>query len=174
MKAILLMLGMWSLILSQAALAALPKASYVKPSAILKGTGTLAGGQAGELLGLLNVTNFHSPKSKAERITLDFGRSDLQPLKGVVGYYHVELSSNPPRLAVELPLTLGSKLTEKELTARFAQSLNIKKTMITFDRTAQSTSLLFQLKQPMMIRLTRVENPKATGQLVLDLMPLKK
>lgn len=171
----------WTALISSLALvavgtaqAALPRNSYIKPSAILKGSGTLTGGQAGQTLGLLNIQSSGSKKTKAERITFEFGKADLQPLKGVVGYYHVELYQNPPRLAVELPLTLGSKVSEKELAKKLAQSLHVKKAVMTFDRTSQSTSLLFQLKRPVMIRLTRVENPKVTGQLVLDIMPLKK
>lgn len=144
----------------------------LKPSQVLKGAGTLAGGQAGQTLGLTDIRHFNQPKSTAERIVLDFGKSNLQPLNGVVGYYHAELQQSPPRLAVELPLTLGSKISEKEVEKRLAQSRSIKKVLLTFDRTSQSTNLILQFKQPMMVRMSRLEDPKAPGKLVVDLMPM--
>lgn len=148
------------------------KKATITPSRILRGSGSLTGGQAGQPLGLLDIKNTVS--KKAERIALQFGRADLQPLNGVVGYYHVELSKNPPRLAIELPLTMGSKLDEKDVLRKLEKSKHVKKAMMSFDRVSQSTNLILQLKSPVMVRLTRVENPKAPGQLVVDLMPLKK
>lgn len=156
---------------SLTASAAIQKPSF-KPSPILKGSGTATGGQAGQALGLMDVHHFNQPKSSAERVILDFGRADLKPLNGVVGYYHVELQQSPARLAVELPLTLGSKVSEKDVIQKLSRSRNIKKVMMTFDRTSQSTNLLLQFKVPMMVRVSRVENPKHPGQMVVDLMPV--
>lgn len=144
----------------------------LKPSPILKGSGTLTGGQAGQTLGLTDIRHFNQPKSTAERLILDFGKSNLQPLNGIVGYYHAELQQSPPRLAVELPLTLGSKISEKEVIQRMAKSRSIKKVLLSFDRTSQSTNLILQFKTPMMIRMSRVEDPKSPGKLVVDLMPM--
>ncbi len=144
----------------------------LKPSPILKGAGTLTGGQAGQTLGITDFRHFNQPKSTAERIIIDFGKSNLQALNGVVGYYHAELQQSPSRLAVELPLTLGSKVSEKDVVQRLSRSRSIKKAMISFDRTSQSTNLVLQFKTPMMVRVSRVEDPKAPGKLVMDLMPL--
>lgn len=145
----------------------------LKPSSILRGAGIATGGQAGQTLGLMDIRHTNQAKSSAERIILDFGKSNLQPLNGVVGYYHAELQQSPPRLAVELPLTLGSKVSETEVLKRLSKSRSIKRALITFDRTSQSTNLVLQFKKPMMVRLSQVQSPKAPGKLIVDLMPLE-
>lgn len=165
--------GALGLLLSSVAYSAIPK-TYVQPSPIIKGRGSMAGGEAGQMLGLVDLRHSSSKKNKAERLVLDFGRSDLKPLHGVVGYYHAELSTNPPRLVLELPLTIGSNVTEEQINRRIQGSLHIKKATMSFDRTAQSTILVFQLRSPVELRVSRAQNPKAPGKLALDFMPLRK
>lgn len=158
------------LLLSVAVAAALPKAGAL-PRPILNRSGVLMGGQAGENLALLDLRRSDSKTKKMERIVLEFGSADLKERKGLVGYYHAELQDQPARLVLDLPQTYASRLPEKEILNRLKNSLFIREAMIQFDRSSQSMSFVFHLKQPVQLRVSRVDNPEYLGKLVLDMAP---
>lgn len=155
------------------ALAAIPRAQ-VTPVRILNGEGVAMGGSSGQSLSLMDFRRSSSKKNNQERFVLDFGGADLKEAKGLVGYYHVELQDNPARLILELPQTFASRLSEKDILKRLQDSRYVRQALVQFDRNLQSLTLVFQLKQPVQIRVARVANPESTGKLVIDLLPENK
>lgn len=165
------LLALTLLTLSFRAAAAIPKVE-VRPSPILKGAGVVMGGKAGPVLALMDIRRSESKKSKTERLVLDFGSGNLKPVNGQVGYYHAELQTQPARLILELPQTMGSALSEEQILSRFKKSLYVEKALVQFDRNLQSMTMVLQLKKAIQVRVTPVKNAKAPGKLVVDMMPL--
>lgn len=145
-----------------------------KPSSIIRGVGSISGGQAGASMALMDFRRSSSKKKNIERLVLDFGGADLKAQKGLAGYYHVEVSYKPNRLVIDLPQTLASQMTEAEIMKRVKGSPFIENGMLNFDRTAQTMQVIFQLKKPVNVKVLQVKNPRVVGKLVLDITPYKR
>jgi hypothetical protein len=161
------------LFLVSTAQASVPKATALEIQ-LARGVGAIYGGETRGLMGLLDVRKSSVAKQKIERLVFDFGSQDLKPKLGLAGYYHVEVSNNPPRISIELPQVMSSRITEVELQRRLAGSIHIKRAQIQFDRISQATQINLQLNGPVTARAIQVRNPKVLGKLVVDLFPYKK
>lgn len=156
------------------ATAAVQKPVLAKPNRILKSAGVVTGGESGPGLALMDFRRSSSPKNKLERIVLDFGAADMTEKKGLIGYYHAELQDNPARLILELPQTYTSRLDDKAIRQRLRDSLYVREAFVEFDRNLQSLTMVFQLREPVQLKVTPVRDPRAAGKIVLDFMPVAK
>lgn len=154
--------------LSNAAFAALPqKPAAVKPARILDGSGAATGGVAGTSFSLTNVTLAKTPGK--ERVVLDIGDIAGAPVKGLPGYYHVELQENPRRVVIDLAQTPNVFIDEKQIKARLKESKLISNATVLIDPADQTLSLILDLRKKSKAQVFQVPGKKGTGRVVVDL-----
>lgn len=152
-------------LLSLTALAALPPKGK-----ILDGFGSQIGGVAGSGFTLLDLRVTRDVHKKIERIVMDMGDMNGEPIKGLPGYFHVELRDHPQKLVIDLAQTPHSKVDERMLAAAFKKSLAVKKTAITVDPVDNTLTISLDLKKHTKARVFQVAGQKQTSKVVVDLI----
>lgn len=149
--------------------AALPSAPLQpKPAKILAQQGSLIGGVAGSGFTIKDVKLVKM--GGKERLIFDVTDMQGRPVKGLPGYYNVELKKNPRRLVVDFAQTAGSFLDEKTVRQRMKSSTRVKSSRLLVDPYDQSVSLVFDLKEESKIQVFQVPGRKETGRVVVDLL----
>lgn len=165
MKLTLLVIMTAFAVSSRAALPAKPAA--VKPARILDGSGAATGGLAGTGFSLTNVTL--AKVSGKERVVLDLGDMNGAPMKGLPGYYHVELQDNPRRVIIDLAQTPNVFIDEKSIKARLKDSKLISSASVLIDPADQTLSLILDLRHKAKAQVYQVPGKKGPGRVVVDL-----
>lgn len=135
---------------------------------LLEGSGTQIGGIAGAGFSLMGLRLSRNNKKKIERVVMDIGDKTGQPIRGLPGYFHVELKNNPQRLIVNLAQTPTSSVDAKELAAIFKKSIAVKKTALAVDPIDGTLIISMDLKPHTKVRVLQVAGKKQTSKVVLD------
>ena len=152
-------------------LAALSARAAIPPKThILQHSGSQIGGVAGSGFTLLDLRVTQDRNKKIERIVMDVGDMNGEPLKGLPGYFHVELKDNPQKLVIDLAQTPHSKVDDRKLAAAFQKSLAVSKTAITVDPTDNTLTISLDLKKNTRARVLQVAGQKQTSKVVVDLI----
>ena len=167
MKFILLILGV-SVILQ--ARAAVPPMAVAKPQKILVGSGALSGGIAGTGFSLMNLKLTTNRQTRFERLMIDIGDIDGRSLKGLPGYFNVELQNKAKRIVVDFSQMPTTLLDVKALTARLSKSMYVQSVKMLADPSDNTLSLIMDLKKPVQLKVFQVPGQKTTSKVVLDLI----
>jgi hypothetical protein len=136
----------------------------------LQGSGSQTGGMAGTGFTLTGMRLSQDKKKKIERIVMDIGDKNGQSIKGLPGYFHIELKNNPQRLIVNLAQMPHSNVDARKLKEIFRQSLAVKNTALALDPIDSTLIVSMDLKKNTKVRVMQVAGKKQTSKVVLDLI----
>lgn len=156
------------LILGFISYAALPPTGQQAKN-IIKYNGALHGGVAGSGFSLLKVNRHYFSQKNAERWVVDIGDLKGRAHKGLPGYYHVQVTQNPPQMIVDFNQMPVSVFNELELTKMIKSSVYISKGRLLSDPTDKTLTMIFDLKKPVQVKVLQVKGQKETSKLVFDL-----
>ncbi len=160
-----------SLFVALSSSAAVPKKqAQHAPAKILVGQGVAIGGLAGSGFTLMDIRRTADAKKKMERIVIDVGDHQGNPLKGYPGYYHAELQKNPQRLVLDFAQMPKSRLDELMISSRLKNSLAIRNSEMSLDPVENSLNLTLNLKPNTKVRVYQVAGVKSTSKVVVDLI----
>src|SRR5207247_250906 len=97
-----------------------------QPQKILVGSGAQSGGIAGTGFSLMNVKSSINPSARLERLMIDVGDMDGHALKGLPGYFNVELQNKSKRIVVDFAQMPVSQLDMKALKERLKKSMYVQ------------------------------------------------
>ncbi len=166
MQSVILMVILGVFFQAQGAVKPLP----AKPQKILMGSGSMAGGIAGTGFSLINLKTTTNRQAKLERLMIDVGDIDGHPLKGLPGYFNVELQNKAKRIVVDFSQMPTTLLDSKGLTERLRMSTYVQSVKMLADPSDQTLSLIMELKKPVKLKVFQVPGQKTTSKLVLDLI----
>jgi hypothetical protein len=95
---------------------------------------------------------------------------DGRPLKGLPGYFNVELQNNSQRIVIDFAQMPVSQMDLKALKERFKKSLYVENIKMLEDPSDNTLSLIMDLKKPVKVKVFQVPGQKTTSKVVLDLM----
>ncbi len=136
----------------------------------LKGTGSQIGGMAGGGFTLTGMRLSQDKKKKVERVVMDIGDKNGQAIRGLPGYFHVELKNNPQRLIVNMAQMPHSNVDAQRIANIFQKSMAVKKTALALDPIDSTLILSLDLKPNTKVRVMQVAGKKQTSRVVLDLI----
>lgn len=145
-----------------------PKSAPAKPQRILANRAAVSGGVAGKGFSIRDVTLASTPKK--DRVVIDIGDLEGKPLRGMPGYYHAELQSNPPRLILDFSQTPSALIEEAALRNKLKKSNRIANAKMLLDPTDQTLSLILDLKKGTKAQVFQVKGEKGPGRVVVDLL----
>lgn len=137
---------------------------------LLEKKGSQIGGVAGSGFTLLDLRHSQDSKRKLERIVLDVGDLNGANMKGLPGYFQVELKDNPQKLVINLAQMPHSKIDQQKLSRVLAKSLSIQKSVMALDPTDNTLTITLDLKQNTRARVLQVPGKKLTSKVVVDLI----
>lgn len=137
---------------------------------ILDGKGSQSGGVAGSGFMLTDMRRTADAKKKIERIVMDIGDIQGLPIKGLPGYFHVELKQNPDRLIIDLSQMPKTMVDEFKLGRIFEKSMAVQKTAMTSDPSDNTLNIALNLKKGTKVRVFQVAGQKQTSKIVVDLI----
>jgi hypothetical protein len=164
--------SLFVLLFSFSALAAIAPQTKnaLRNSAILRGSGAIHGGLAGQGFSLLGIQTTVAKSQKLERLTVAMGDSQFQSYRGAPGYFHIENSADSKQVVINFMQTINAKFDEKNLQKTFSASPFVKSTQMLFDPQTQTLSLVLQMKRQAGIRVIPINGTKnQTAQLKIDL-----
>lgn len=162
-------LAVGALLVAGAAAAALPKAPLQpKPAKILAQQGSVIGGVTGSGYTLKDLRLVKM--GGKERLIVDFADMQGRAVKGLPGYYHVEMKDKPKRLVVDFAQTAGVFFDEKKLRERLKPSGLVTSSRLLVDPYDQSISIVLELKDKTRAQVFQVPGRKETGRVVVDLL----
>jgi hypothetical protein len=135
--------------------------------------GVVIGGEAGSGFTLLGVRRANSSKAALERVILDIGDREGQPLLNKVGYFHVSIEKNPSRVIIDLSQTSRSKISELELAKIFAKSPFVTKAELMMEEEDNSAKIVLNTKVPVAAEVFRMPSAKKASRIVIDLKKAK-
>jgi hypothetical protein len=142
---------------------------------ILRGAGSLHGGEAREIVSLLSVKHITSKNKKAERLDFAMGNAGQLPLMGKPGYFNLELRPGKKQIVITFAQALNSRFEERQLRKTLAKSPHVKSAQMFFEPQTQSLNMVLDLKQPMAVRVIPVNGAgHKTARLMVDLFEEKK
>ena len=150
--------------------AAVKPTAAAKPQKLLVGSGALSGGIAGTGFSLMNLKSTINPQAHLERLMIDVGDIDGHSLKGLPGYFNVELQNNAKRIVVDFSQMPTTLIDAKALTARLRQSMYVQNVKMLADPSDNTLSLIMDLKKPVRLKVFQVPGQKTTSKVVLDLI----
>lgn len=156
------------LLLALNGFAAIPAANQNAKN-IIKYQGALSGGVAGGGFSLLKMNKIALAQNKGERWIIDIGDIKGKSNKGVPGYYHVQVTQNPPQLVIDFNQMPVSIFSESELTKMVQSSVFMSKGRLLSDPTDKTLTMIFDLKKPSQVKVMQVIGKKETSKVVLDL-----
>ncbi|MES3039040.1 MAG: hypothetical protein V4736_14125 [Bdellovibrionota bacterium] len=151
-----------SLIVGSVSLAAVP----AKPLRVVKGSGSFYGGQAGPGFSLIGFKR--TQIKNGERIFLSVGDMREKPMKGLPGYYHVEMRGN--KIVVDFAQMPLSKVKLNEIQAAVRKSKNISAVAMALDSADGGLNLIFTLRNPVSLNVLQVPGQKFSSQVVLQIL----
>lgn len=135
--------------------------------------GVFIGGVAGRGFSLRNVTRRFGAKSKIERVVVDIGDENGEPLIGPAAYFHIEVDQQNSRVVMDLSQVQRSKLSVDQLKKIFSKSPYVALESIGYDPQDRATNLTLRMKRPIMVEIFSPEGEKKPGRIVMDLKPGK-
>ncbi len=165
MHSVILLVALGVFFQAQGALKPLP----VKPQKILIGSGSMAGGIAGTGFSLMNLKTMTNLQTRSERLMFDVGDIDGHPMKGLPGYFNVELKNNAKRIVVDFSQMPTTLMDSKALSERLKKSTYVQSVKMLSDPSDHTLSLIMELKKPVKLKVFQVPGQKSTSKLVLDL-----
>lgn len=135
--------------------------------------GVVIGGIAGTGFTLREVRRKFGAKSKMERVVLDLGDENGEPIKGSPAYYHVEVDQKKSRVIMDLSQVQRSKMTEKQLRNVFMGSPYLALDSITYDPEDGATNLTLRMKRPIKVEIFSPNDAKKNGRIILDVSPVE-
>ena len=146
------------------------KPKSAKPEKILVGSGSMAGGIAGTGFSLMNLKTSTNPQARSERLIIDIGDMDGHTMKGLPGYFNVELQNNAKRIVVDFSQMPTTLMDTKALTERLKKSTYVQHIKMLEDPSDNTLSLIMDLKKPVKLKVFQVPGQKTTSKVVLDLI----
>lgn len=140
------------------------------PTKILQGTGSIIGGVAGTGFSLLDLRKSQDAKNKIERLVFDIGDIQGKIQKGLPGYYHVQMATNPSRLIIDFSQMPASKINSQEIQKRLGASIYVKSSEFALDPVDKSLNLVLFLKNNPRAKVFQVAGEKSTSKVVIDLI----
>lgn len=131
--------------------------------------GTISGGEAGILHTLLDIRRIQAPKDKIERLLLDLGDAQGQPLKNRVSYFQVSLEKNNPRVVIDLSQMNASGVDQKKISQIFKSSTFVKTAKINFDPIDTTITIQLELKKNVQLEAFQLTDKTKAGRIVIDL-----
>ncbi len=135
--------------------------------------GVVIGGKAGSGFTLLNVRRENSTKLAIERVILDIGDKEGQPLLNQLGYFHVSVEKNPPRVVIDLSQVRRSKVTEMEISRLFSKSPFIRDVELSMQAEDSSAKLVLNTRKPVAAEIFEMPSSKKASRIVIDLKKAK-
>lgn len=167
MKFILLILGLGLFLQAHAAVKpTLP----AKPQKLLVGSGALSGGIAGTGFSLMNLKSTTNPQARLERLMIDVGDIDGHSMKGLPGYFNVELQNSAKRIVIDFSQMPTTLMDVKALSSRLNKSMYVSSVKMLSDPSDNTLSLIMDLKKPVKLKVFQVPGQKTTSKVVLDLI----
>tara|TARA_B110001454_G_scaffold219111_1_gene250043 strand:- start:49134 stop:49628 length:495 start_codon:yes stop_codon:yes gene_type:complete len=148
--------------------AALPPAKNIQKSLIVD-QGAISGGIAGNGFSMLKMQLVSMPSVKMERYIFDIGDLRGQKIKGLPGFYHVQLVKNPPQVVIDFSQMPVSRVFENDLTKTIKKSVLVSSGKLISDPTDKTLTMVLNLKRPGKMKVMQVKGDKDTGKLVVDL-----
>lgn|SRR6185312_7602281 len=151
-----------------------PKVSHPIPGAILHTAGAIHGGEAREIVSLLNVKRLVSKNKKIERIEFAVGNAGQLPLQGKPGYFNLELRPGKKQIVIGFAQTLNARFEERDLRKIFMASPYVKSSQMYFEPQTQSMNFILNLSKPASVRAIPVMGEKKqTARVIVDLFEEK-
>lgn len=148
--------------------AALPPAQKIQKSLIVD-QGAISGGIAGNGFSMLKMQLVSMPNVKMERYIFDIGDLRGKKIKGLPGFYHVQLVKNPPQIVIDFSQMPVSRVFENDLTKTIKKSVLVSSGKLISDPTDKTLTMVLNLKKPGKMKVMQVKGEKDTSKLVVDL-----
>lgn len=148
--------------------AALPSRQTLQKS-IIADQGAVSGGIAGTGFSMLKMQMVSMPKAHLERFIFDIGDLKGKKIKGLPGYYHVQLVKNPPQMIIDFSQMPVSRVFENDLTQTVKKSVLVSSGKLVSDPIDKSLTMVLNLKKPGKMKVMQVKGEKETSKLVVDL-----
>lgn len=148
--------------------AALPSAQKLQKG-IIAGQGAVSGGVAGNGFSMLKMQLVAMPNAKMERFIFDIGDLKGQKIKGLPGFYHIQLVKNPPQMVIDFSQMPVSRVFENDLTKTIKKSVLVSSGKLVSDPTDKTLTMVLNLKKPGKMKVMQVNGQKETSKLVVDL-----
>lgn len=148
--------------------AALPTAQKIQKG-IIADQGAVSGGVAGIGFSMLKMQLIAMPKANVERYIFDIGDLKGQKIKGLPGFYHVQLVKTPPQMIIDFSQMPVSRIFENDLTRTLKKSVLVSNGKLVSDPIDKSLTMVLNLKKPGKMKVMQVKGEKETSKLVVDL-----
>lgn len=148
--------------------AALPPAQKIQKSIIAE-QGAVSGGIAGNGFSMLKMQLVSMPKAKMERYIFDIGDLRGRKVKGLPGFYHVQLVKNPPQIIIDFSQMPVSRVFENDLTKTIKKSVLVSSGKLVSDPIDKTLTMVLNLRKPGKMKVMQVKGEKETSKLVVDL-----
>ncbi len=148
--------------------AALPTTQNFQKSLIV-GQGAISGGVAGIGFSMLKMQLVSMANAKVERFIFDIGDLRGKKLKGLPGFYHVQLANNPSQVVIDFSQMPVSRVFENDLTKTIKKSVLVSSGRLVSDPTDKTMTMILNLKKPGKMKVMQVSGEKDTSKLVIDL-----
>lgn len=159
---------LYALLLSLSVNAALPTSQKIQKS-IIAGSGAVSGGIAGNGFSMLKMQLIAMPNAKMERYIFEVGDLKGRKIKGLPGFYHVQLVKSPPQIVIDFSQMPVSKVFENDLTQTIKKSVLISSGKLVSDPIDKTLTMVLKLKKPGKMKVMQVKGEKDTSKLVVDL-----
>ena len=136
--------------------------------------GVFIGGKATGAVSLLNVRRTFSPKAQIERVIVDLGDKQAQPLGRNMSYFQVNMDSAQNRLVLDLAQLNLSRVSEAAVQNLFRKSPFVASVSLTLDPEDRAGTLVLNFKKPMRLEVYQLLKENAPARIVMDLTPHKK
>lgn len=148
--------------------AALPTAQKIQKK-IISEQGAVSGGVAGNGFSMLKMQLISMPNANMERFVFDVGDLKGQKIKGLPGFYHVQLVKNPPQMIIDFSQMPVSRVFESDLTKTLKKSALVANAKLVSDPTDKNLTMVLNLRKPAKMKVMQVKGEKETSKLVVDL-----
>lgn len=148
--------------------AALPPTQKIQKS-IIASQGAVSGGVAGTGFSMLKMQLVAMPNANLERFIFDIGDLRGKKLKGLPGFYHVQLIKNPPQMIIDFAQMPVSRVFENDLAKTIRKSTLVSSGKLVSDPTDKTMTMVLQLRKPGKMKVMQVNGEKDTSKLVVDL-----
>ncbi len=145
-------------------------AAVSTPGHLLIGKGSQIGGVAGAGFTLMDLRLSQDKKKHIDRIVVDVADMEGRNIRGLPGYFHAELKSNPQKLIVDFSQMPKTRIDEKKLAVILKRSRAVQATKMTIDPIDHTLSISLDLKKNTKVRIQQVAGLKQTSKVVFDLI----
>lgn len=139
-----------------------------KPLAYIS-RGVFIGGEADQPLSLLDVKVRRSKSGGRERLELMFADREGLPLRGRLGFSHIAVEKNPPRIVIDLSQVLRTSTDGRTLQNLFSRSKMVAGSEMTMDPHDHSTNISLFLKAPQNVSVFTKPDSIGNQRLIIDI-----